>query len=112
MVQLGVRLFEAPKKPHVSEVGAAEVNDPSFLSQASRFIRFQDTGYPLIVILLFPLPTRDIAVISIVTDHLLPLVGDMRASAAHSKASNIFSLFRHTREGHPLSRRTGSGTCS
>jgi hypothetical protein len=40
--------------------------------------RFQDTGYPFIPALLFPVAQANIAVIAIVTDQLFSLVGNMR----------------------------------
>jgi hypothetical protein len=69
--------------------------DPDFVSdssqfdhpnsfQASRFIRFQDTGYPFIIVLYLRLSPADPAykggaAISIVKNQLLPLVRDMGA---------------------------------
>ncbi len=36
-------------------------------------IRFQDTGYPFILVLFFPFAPADIAVITVVPDHLFSL---------------------------------------
>jgi len=38
---------------------------------------FQNTGYPFILVLFFPFSPADVAVISIVTNHLLPVVRNM-----------------------------------
>ena len=42
-------------------------------------LRFQDIGHPFILVLFFPFAPGDIAIVSIISNHLLTLVWDMRA---------------------------------